>query len=138
MANTALTLSHSRQNPLVAQQVFGFANIADTGVAVNVIKLPMGAIITDVVINVLVASNIGTSQALAVSGGGATLIAAQDGKATAGSSTSGITTALGKAPLATGGYVTVTPTNVGTAATAGSFQLIVEYIIDGRGTEAQP
>lgn len=138
MANTALTLSHSRQNSLVAQQVFGFANIADTGVAVNVVKLPMGAIITNTTITVLTASNIGTSQALAVTGGGATLIAAQDGKAVAGSTTGAVHTALGKAPLTTSGYVTVTPTNVGAAATAGSFQLIVEYIIDGRGTEAQP
>lgn len=138
MANTTITLSHSRQNPIVAHQTFGFADIADTAVAVNVVKLPVGAVITGAIINVLVASNIQTSQALAVTGGGAVLIAAQDGKAVAGSSTSAIVTTVGRAPLTAAGYVTVTPTNVGTAATAGSFQLIVEYIINGRGDEAQP
>lgn len=138
MANVSIALNHGRQNALVVDQTVNFDQIADTGVAVNVVKLPMGAIITGGYITVVTANNIGTSQAILLTGAGAALVAAQDGKAAAGASTAFTAASCGKNPLTTSGYVTLTPTNVGTAATAGAVRVVVEYIIEGRGTEAQP
>jgi hypothetical protein len=138
MANVALALNHGRQNPLVVDQIVNFDNVADTAVAINVARLPMGAIITGGYITSVVASNIGTSQAILLTGAGAALVAAFDAKGAAGASTAFTAASCGKNPLATGGYVTATPTNVGGAATAGKFRVVVEYIIEGRAAEAQP
>ena len=137
MANATLNLTHGRQNPLVAIQSITFDQIADTGVAVDVVKLPVGAVVTGGYYTVLSAATGLTSQTIDLDLGTAKLVNDADNEAAAGTTVAFTAASCGKAPLTAAGYVTITPTTVGTA-TGGSYQVVVEYIIDGRASEAQP
>lgn len=133
MPNTALKLANGRQYSLHGEQTITFANIADTGVAVQALKLPFGAVVTGGEVVVDTPWNAGTSATLQV------------GDSTTANRYLGATSiqAAGRTALVPTGYVsdgsdiTVTPTIAGTAPTAGSLRLRVTYTITGRAHEVQ-
>lgn len=133
MANATLNASRDRQYPLFAEVAFTFAQLADTGVAVPVIKLPPGAMVVGGAVIVDQAFNTATSATLAV--GDST---------TAGRYKSGVDLkAAALTALVPTGYVSdgadllITPTLSGAAATQGRARVQVQYVIQGRAHEVQ-
>jgi len=132
MAIATKDKNNGRQWPLVARQPFDFSQLED-GVAVEAIELPVGAIVLSGSIVVTEAFDSGTSDALAVSGGGVTSAAFADAQ------TPGIAPAVVTGAEQTlGDTVDITWSPVGTAATAGAGYLEVMYIITSRANENQP
>lgn len=134
MANKALTLNRGRQNRLVAEQAFTFENLADTGVGVVAVKLPVGAVVIGGGVVVDTAFNTATSAVLDV--GDATT--ANRYKDDVDLKTAGYTALVPTGYVSDGSDIVVTPALVGTAATAGAGRLVVEYYIQGRAQEVQP
>lgn len=134
MANTKLTLDSGRQQPLVAMLDIGFAQVADTAVAVKAINLPYGAIITSGYVIVDEVFNVATSAVLDVGD----LLSANRYANDVNLKT------LGKTDLVPTGYVSdgeaiwVLPVLVGAAATTGKARIIVTYVIKNRASENQP
>lgn len=133
MANTTLKPANGRQYPLFAEATINFDQIADTGVAVAAIKLPVNAIVVGGAVVVDTAFNTGTTAVLDV------------GDSTTGNrykndvdlKTAGYTALVPTGYVSDGADILVTPALVGTAATQGKVRVIVEYIISGRAHEVQ-
>jgi hypothetical protein len=133
MPNAVLKPSTARQYVLSAEVAFDFTQVADTGVAVQAIKLPGGA---QVVGGHLVVDTAWTTT------GAATLTV---GDSTTANRYLGATTL--KTPARTAlvptGYVSdgaeilITPTLADTAANAGKGRLVIQYVIAGRAHEVQ-
>lgn len=131
-----MSKSLERQYPLTAVAEFTFDELP-TGVQTEVIDLPPGAIVVGGFAVSTVADDSGTSAVVDVGD------AADPDRyvtvlnvAVANVSEAFAVTVLGlKYP--SGGAITATRTAVGTAATAGTTRIVVEYIIDGRANEVQ-
>jgi hypothetical protein len=104
---------------------------------VNVVNLPVGAVVIGGYYTVLSAATGLTTQTVDLDLGTAKLVNDADNEASAGTTVAFTAASCGKAPLAAAASVTLTPTTVGTA-TGGSYQVVVQYIIDGRASEVQP
>lgn len=134
MPNQTLRPSTGRQYPLFATQTVNFNQIEDTGVAVNAIRLPVGAQIVGGALHV--------DQAFA--GGSANTLNIGDAASGTRYLSGANLRTLGRAPLTLTGYVSdggdllITPTHTGGAPTAGRIRIEVEYIIAGRANENQP
>lgn len=129
----AITQSSDRQYELSAIVDFTYADLT-TGVAADAIELPSDAIITGGHVYISVAFNSLTSDVIIV---GDTDDA--DEYLTSTSIAAIGLTALTPTgvKLAAGKSITVTWTGVGTAPTAGTGQLVVNYIRQGRSNENQ-
>lgn len=126
--------SLERQYPLIAVAEFAYSELA-SGEEVEVIDLPVGAIVVGGYAYAETADNAGTTVVLDVGD------AADPDRyvtslslATAGVSEAFASTVLGR-KYPTGGAITATRTVTGTASTAGNSRIVVEYIIDGRANE---
>lgn len=134
MANKALKLDVGRQTVLFASINIAFDNIADTGVAVEAIKLPYGAKVIGGDVIVKTAFNAGTTMVLDV---GDKVVAnryANDIDLKAAARTALVPTGY----MSDGGELQVTPVIVGTAPTAGALTISVQYVIEGRAGHVQP
>lgn len=132
----AIVKDAGRQNLLYATQKITQAMLANTDGAYDAVDLPPGARFVSGALAVDTAWNDGTAATLSVgiSGGSATAyLAATSIQAT------GVTAFTGgdEALLPSGQTINVTAAFTGEDATVGQATLIVAYIIDGRGTEAQ-
>lgn len=115
-----------RTYPMGQAAAMGIANIgADNGVSFAV---PMGAIVVRVVALTTTAFNSGTTATVTVGDGTTTFVNAQD-LLSAGSETVANTPKL----YPTGGTITATLAETGTAATAGAVYVYVEYVRPGNG-----
>jgi len=123
-----------RQWPLVAKVAFVQADVP-TGIAVEAIDLPGGAVINGGAIVIETAGDSVTSDTLTIGDGTtADRYASVDAKAEGRTALTldGIVNAIGK------GAVVLTNTAAGTEGTAMVGYLEVQYTIDGRGNESQP
>lgn len=129
----AITMSSDRQYELSAVVDFTYADLTDA-TAVNAIELPSDAIITGGHMYISVAFNSLTSDTIAIgdTDSGAAYLAATSVAATGATeiAPSGVKLAAGK-------YVTVTWDGTGTAPTAGTGQLVINYVRQGRSNENQ-
>lgn len=126
----------ARQYPLVDVRELLFSHLP-TGVAVEVIDLPVNAVVTGGGAFVDTADNSGTSAVLDVGDADAGDLYVTDlNAATAGESEQFDVTEIGK-KYASGGAITATRVAVGTAATAGKVRVWVEYVILERANEVQ-
>ena len=125
-----------RQTRLVAVVELAYTDLP-TGVAVDAVRLPVGAIILGGSLKNVTAGNSGTSDTLTDgdTSGASVLLSGHNGQ------TANLFAALTGNRLgteyATGDDITVTRTAVGAAATAGLWRLTVEYVIDQRVSEVQ-
>lgn len=134
MANTTLTRDVGRQDILSASILIGFANIADTAVAVKAIDLPYGAQIVSGHIVVDEVFNVGTTAVLDIGD----LTTPNRYKNDVDLKTLGLTALVPTGYVSDGDAIYVVPVLVGTAATTGKARLVVNYVIANRATEAQP
>lgn len=117
-----------RQYPLVAAVKLGIANIgAGNGYD---IKVPAGAVVTRVQLLTATAFD-GTTNTASIGDGTTVFVSAEDVK-TAGLEVSDVTAKY----YPTGGTISVTMTQTGTA-TVGEAIALVEYVIPGRWSENQ-
>lgn len=133
MPNATLRLNPGRQYPLVAIQEFDYTHVADNIVQVQMVKLPVGAVVTGGELIVDTAWNTGTSASLSI---GDTTNGARYG-ATLDLKTTGRKALTPTGYVSDGAEVMATPVLSGTAATAGKARLILQYVIGGRAHEAQ-
>lgn len=134
MPNVALRPSTGRQYVLAGEVEIGFRNIEDTGVAVQVFKLPFGSQVVGGHLVVDQAWNTTGTATLAI---GDSTVANRYGNAInlkAGARTALTITGF----VSDGAEIYVTPTLADTAATQGRARLVVEYIIKDRAHEVQP
>lgn len=134
MANKKLTLDVGRQTVLFASIAIAFDHIADTGVAVEAIKLPYGARIIGGDVVVSTAFNAGTTLVLDVGDKTVANRYAND----IDLKTVGRTALTPTGYTSDGGELHVTPVLVGTAPTAGALRLSIQYVIEGRAGHVQP
>ena len=129
----AITKEGGRQWTLLAKVNIGFADVADdSGVALEAVDLPAGAIPLRASLTVTEVFDSATSDTLAVSGGGLTL-GATDLQAL------GTTpVVVDSTPITALTAVSATWTGAGAAATQGAAFLTVEYARDGKANEVQP
>lgn len=130
----AIKLNSSRQYPLIATVVVNYDDIT-SGVAEMAVSLPGGARVLGGRVGVTTAMDSGTSDAITV-GDSTTANKYLTSTSIAATGLTEFTAVDDEAGSLDDIYITVT--SVGTAATAGTFFVEVEYIIDGRGNEAQP
>lgn len=130
----AFAKNAGRQYSLVAVQTVDYTGYT-SGVALDAVELPIGARVLGVNFYTDTAWNTGTTAAVSVgdSISATRFISSQDIKTT-GSETA--TTAVGFR-YASGGNIRVTITDTGTAPTAGSGVLVVQYVVDGRANTVQ-
>lgn len=127
----AITQDAGRQNVLVAKQSFALADLVDA-TAVAAVSVPAGAIVVGGHLGITTAFDSGTSDTIAVGDGTTTYLTATSVAATG---VTEFTTVVG--PMyASADTIDITWDGTGTAATTGVGYLVVEYIIDGRATEA--
>jgi hypothetical protein len=126
----ATTPIYERQYPLVAYADLRVANIG-TGNGIT-IKLPPKSLILDVFGHVVTAFNSGTTATVSASDGTTTFISAEDAKAVA---LTNVTVDVSKKYLPSGGTVTFSLAETGTAATAGQIIGGVRYIVVDRSNE---
>lgn len=127
-------LTDARQWPLVAIVEFTQAQLP-TGVAVDVLELPEGAVVTDIAVVIDTAFDSVTSDTIDV--GDATTADRYDTDVNG--------QVVGRTPGTPTGFQTtsaepnirLTNTAVGTEGTAGAGRLIVEYVVAGRHNENQ-
>ena len=134
MTNTVLTRDVGRQDILSASIAIGFANIADTAVAVKAIDLPYGAQVVGGHIVVDEVFNVGTTAVLDIGD----LTVANRYKNDVDLKALGLTALVPTGYVSDGDAIYVVPVLVGTAATTGKARLVVNYVIANRATEAQP
>lgn len=131
-------LNSGRQYTLVVEQPFDFNDLATAnlvgGKAKFKPKLPVNAIPLRGQVLVTTAFN-GTTPTLAVNGD--TTSTAYVAAATL-ASTGTVALSITPSKLGSGEVVSLTPNAGGAASTAGAGILIMEYLISGRGHEAQP
>jgi hypothetical protein len=131
-----MSKNSARQTRLVAVAEFDYTELP-TGVAVDAVRLPAGAIILGGSLKNVTAGNSGTSDTLTVGdgSGASALLSGHNGQtATLNAALTG--NRLGT-EYAAADDITVTRTAVGAAATAGLWRLTVDYVIDGRVSEVQ-
>lgn len=124
-----------RQTRLVAVVDLEYTDLP-TGVAVDCVRLPPGAVVVGGGIKNVTASNAATSDTLTVGNavGASEYLSGHNGKT---ANAYGLLTVPGVGKeLAAGDDVTVTRTEVG-AATAGTYRLVVEYVVADRVSEVQ-
>ncbi len=128
-----------RQTVLAAVAELTYADLP-TGVAVKVVRLPVGAVVVGGLLKTVTADNGGTSVVVDVgdASGGAAYINDHNAK-TANQVTLLAATGTGKAgaEYATADDITVTRVEGGTASTAGALLLVVNYVLVDRSTEVQ-
>jgi hypothetical protein len=130
----AITFDGARQWPVVGKVSVGFADLT-SGVEALFDNIPAGAQITQTSINVLTAFDSGTSDSL--------IFGDEDDDNLYMTATSIASTGL-KTVTPTGKkyaaptQLSLTWTAVGTAATAGEFEVIFEYVMDDRANEVVP
>lgn len=130
----AITKNSGRQWALVAKVAFTSADfLGESGVALPAVTLPVGASLTSVSLTITEAFDSGTSDTIAIDGGGASLAATD---ATALGTTQD--TSLDSTAVAVKTDVTLTWTGVGAAPAAGAGFALVGYIQDGRANEVVP
>jgi hypothetical protein len=124
----------ARQTRLVAVVELAYTDLP-TGVAVPVVRLPVGAIVVGGGLKNVTVSDAATSDTITVGDTSAAnaYLAGHNGKTS--NLWAPLVTALGK-EYATADDISVTRTEVG-AATAGLFRLVVEYVIADRVSEVQ-
>ena len=117
----------ARQRPRAALVQCDVADLPN-GVFVPLVELPNGAVITTAAIHVLTASNAGTTDVLDIGTAAAPTQLANDVNARTAART-----ALTPANVVYSGVTRlgITRAEAGTAATAGTFALYVEYVIVG-------
>ena len=128
-----ITKDSNRQPPLVAMVEVSFADIA-SGVAAAAVELPGGAIVTGGAVTVITPFNSGTSDVLDVGDSASGNRYLNDANIHAAGRTPLVPTGL---VMENVGDISVTLTAVGTAATAGSVRLEVEYVVEGRASTSQ-
>lgn len=130
----AFAKNAGRQYPLVAVQTVDYTGYT-SGVALDAVELPIGARVLGVNFYTDTAWNTGTTAVLKVGDANAAnrYINDQDIKTT-GSEPA--TQAVGYR-YASGGNIKVTITDTGTAPTAGSGVLVVQYVVEGRANDVQ-
>lgn len=133
---TAVTKDRGRQTVLLADIEVTYDQLP-TGVATEVIDLPVGAVVVDGGAFVVTADNGGTSVVLDVGDGdvGDLFVTDLDAK-TANECERFDATEIGK-KYASGGAITATRTEGGTASSAGKVRIWASYYIDDRTTEVQ-
>lgn len=131
----AISKNTGRQWPLCAVVDIAFSDIPTTATFYEAADLPGNARVIGGALVVKTAFDTGTTATLSVgdSGAAARYLSATDIK-TAGTTVFDFSTDDGSAPLDVG----VTGAYVGTAATAGAVQLVIQYVIDGKANEVQP
>lgn len=128
----AIQLNDGRQEPLVAEAAFGFADLV-SGVASTICEIPAGAIVQSILLVVDTAWNSGTSDSLVVGDAGsanrymgATSIAATGVKAC---------TPTGYQHTNATNAIKATWTGVGAAPTTGAARAFIQYIVPGKAEE---
>jgi hypothetical protein len=130
----AITFTGGRQWPLVGKVTVGFADLT-SGVAALFDNIPAGAQITKLTVNRLTAFDSVTSDVVVVGDEDtANLYVASTTIATTGLIVGVPTGKKYTAPT----QLSLTWTGSGTAPTAGEFEVIFEYIMDGRANETVP
>lgn len=129
-----LSKPKARQYLLLAEADLLYSDLP-TGVATQVFKLPLNAVVVGGSVNVVTASNAATSETLSIgdSGSATQYVNAANSKSTG--RTAFTAANLDKLYTAADG-ITVTRTEVG-AATAGKYRVQVQYYIQGRHSEVQ-
>lgn len=131
-----MSKNSARQTRLAAVVEFAY-DALPTGVAVDAVRLPAGAIVVGGSLKNVTAGNSGTSDTLTVGDGtGAAVYLSGHNGQTANLNAALTGNRLGT-EYAASDDITITRTAVGAAATAGLWRLIVEYVIDGRVSEVQ-
>ena len=127
----------SRQYALQATVDMTYADLL-TGVATKALRLPVGAIVVGGGLRTTVADNGGTSVTISVgdTASGTAYVSAANAK-TLDLWTAFAVTKLG-ALYTAADDIKVTRTEGGTASSAGTFRLVVQYVIDQRANEVQP
>ncbi len=132
MANKKLQLDSGRQYALTAEAVITVDEMNDTGVAVEAIVLPVGAVVTGGAVIVDAAFDAATAT---LNVGDA--VSGNRYKANVNVAALGLTALVPTGFVSTGKPITVTPT-FADAVTMGSLRLQVTYVVSGRANEAQP
>lgn len=128
----AISKNAGRQEVIAAKVTIGFGDVVDA-TAVEAVDLPAGAVVIGGALVATEAFNSATSDTIAVTIDGETLLAATSVAATG----STLFTAGSVAPLAAPNTVDVTWDGTGTAPTQGSVDLVVTYVITGRACFAE-
>lgn len=134
MANATLTLNAGRQYVLAVEVAFDYTHIADTGVAVTAVKLPVNSEVVGGALIVDTAFDPGTSLVLDIGDSGSANRYGNDIDLEVAARTALTLTGYKNT---SGLDMIITPTLVSTAPTEGAARLLVEYIIVGRAHEAQ-
>ena len=130
------TLSVERQYPIVAIEEVNYDELP-SGQAVNVIKLPVNAIVLNAGAFVDAATNAGTSSLLDLGDGDASDLYVSDlDTQVAGESATIDLTEVGK-KYPSGGFITATRTETGAPATAGKIRVFASYVVLHRANEVQ-
>lgn len=130
------TLSVERQYPIVAIEEVDYDELP-TGQAINVIKLPVNAIVLNVGAFVDLATNAGNTSVLDIGDGETSDLYVTDlNTQVAGESETIDLTEVGK-KYPSGGFITATRTETGTAATAGKIRMFASYVVLNRVNEVQ-
>ena len=132
MANAALKLNPGRQYALVAEVAISAAEMNETGVAVAVVNLPTGAVVTGGAVIVDTAFDAATAT---IDVGDAA--SGNRNKIDINVAATGLTALTPTGYVSDGRPILVTPT-FADAVTVGSLRLQVTYTIGGRANEAQP
>lgn len=130
------TLSVERQYPIVAIEEVDYDELP-TGQTVNVIKLPMNAIVLNVGAFVDAATNSGNTSVLDIGDSETSDLYVTDlNTQVAGESETIDPTEVGK-KYPSGGFITATRTETGAAATAGKIRMFASYVVLNRVNEVQ-
>lgn len=126
-----------RQYPLIAVAEFDYDELP-TGDNVEVVSLPPGAIVIGGFATSVVADNGGTSVVLDVGDedDDDRYVTDLDIRTAAGVTEAFESTVLGR-KYPSGGVITAKRVEGGTASSAGTVRIVVEYVIDGRANEVQ-
>lgn len=129
----SITKDIGRQYPLVARVDFTYESFGTSGVAEEAIDLPAGSHVTGGALVIEVAFDSATSDAIDVGDGDTAneYLSAQDVKTAVGSFPLVPTEKEYTAP----GTIGIEWTGVGTAPSAGSGYLLVEYVMEDRSNE---
>jgi len=130
------TLSVERQYPIAAIEEVDYHELP-TGQPVNVIKLPVNAIVLSVGAFVEAATNSGNTSVLDIGDGDTGDLYVTDlNTQVAGESETIDLTEVGK-KYPSGGYITATRAEAGTPATAGKIRIFATYVVLNRVNEVQ-
>lgn len=130
------TLSVERQYPIVAIEEVDYDELP-TGQTINLIKLPVNAIVLNVGAFVDAATNSGNTSVIDIGDGETSDLYVTDlNTQVAGESETIDLTEVGK-KYPSGGFITATRTETGTAATAGKIRMFASYVVLNRANEVQ-